>query len=61
MAAGMGLGPEAFWRLSLAEWRILTEVPPGVAPLGRSEFEQMMAMWPDDPPPLGEVARRAST
>ena len=61
MAAGMGLGPEAFWRLSLAEWRMLTETAPGVAPLGRSEFEQMMAMSPDDPPPSGEGVRRAAT
>ncbi len=46
-AAALGVGPEAFWRLSLAEWRMLTEAAPGVRPLGRGEFEQMMAAWPD--------------
>ncbi|WP_428150254.1 phage tail assembly chaperone [Brevundimonas sp.] len=43
----LGVEPEAFWRLSLAEWRMLTEVAPGAAPMGRSEFERLMAAWPD--------------
>ncbi|MES2860869.1 MAG: phage tail assembly chaperone [Pseudomonadota bacterium] len=38
---------EAFWRLSLKEWRMLTELAPGVAPMGRGEFERLMTAWPD--------------
>lgn len=47
-AARLGVGPEGFWRLSLREWRMLTERPDGVAPLRRSEFERMAEAWPDD-------------
>lgn len=37
----MGVTPEQFWRLSLREWRMLTEAEPrGV--LGRAEFERLM-------------------
>lgn len=43
----MGVGPHAFWLLSLAEWRMLTESAQGVSPLGRVEFERLMAAWPD--------------
>lgn len=46
-AAALGVGPEAFWRLSLAEWRMLTEAAPGTSPMERGEFETMMAAWPD--------------
>ncbi len=45
--AALGLGPEAFWRLSLMEWRMLTEVGQGPSPMGRNEFEGLMAVWPD--------------
>jgi len=47
-AALLGVGPEAFWRLSLREWRMLTERPSGAAPLGRSDFERMAEAWPDE-------------
>ena len=47
-AARLGVGPEAFWRLSLREWRMLTEQPDSAAPLGRSDFEQMAEAWPDE-------------
>ena len=47
-AASLGVGPEAFWRLSLREWRMLTERPGTAAPLGRSDFERMAEAWPDD-------------
>lgn len=47
-AARLGVGPEAFWRLSLREWRMLTERPASAAPLGRSDFEQMAEAWPDE-------------
>lgn len=45
--AGMGVGPEAFWRLSLREWRMLTEWPAEAAPLGRDELARMTEAWPD--------------
>lgn len=47
-ALAIGLAPEAFWRLSLKEWRMLTETPRGSAPLSRTEFERMREIWPDD-------------
>lgn len=47
-AALLGMAPPAFWRLSLKEWRMLTEAPAANAPLGRSEFERMAEAWPDD-------------
>ena len=47
-AARLGVGPEAFWRLSLREWRMLTERPGRAAPLGRSDFERMAEAWPDE-------------
>lgn len=47
LAMRVGVPPEAFWRLSLAEWRALTE--PGVpATLGRSELARLMADHPDE-------------
>jgi len=47
-AARLGVVPEAFWRLSLREWRILMERPSGGAPMGRLDFERMTEAWPDD-------------
>lgn len=47
-AAALGIGPAAFWRLSLAEWRMLTAGPGRAAPMGRNEFERMAEAWPDD-------------
>lgn len=47
-AAALGLGPDGFWRLSLKEWRMLTETPPQTRPMGRREFEQLAEAWPDD-------------
>ncbi|MBU1383675.1 MAG: phage tail assembly chaperone [Alphaproteobacteria bacterium] len=47
-AALLGLEPATFWRLSLKEWRMLTEAATASAPLGRSEFERMTEAWPDD-------------
>jgi uncharacterized phage protein (TIGR02216 family) len=46
-AARVGLPPEAFWRLSLKEWRMLTS-PMGWAALGRSAFERLAEGWPDE-------------
>ena len=47
-AAALGIAPDAFWRLSLAEWRMLTARPGQAAPMGRGEFEQLAEAWPDD-------------
>lgn len=41
----LGLSPEAFWRLSMAEWRMLTGVE---APLKRAELAALMARFPDE-------------
>ena len=57
-AVRMGVAPEAFWRLSLREWRMLTTTMSVNAPMGRIEFEQLAEVWPDNPPPSGEAARR---
>lgn len=48
MAAGFGVGPPAFWRLSLKEWRMLTAGPEAVSPMGRAVLEQMAERWPDE-------------
>jgi len=47
LAAGLGVGPEAFWRLSLKEWRALTGAP-DVAALGRRRFEALAERFPDE-------------
>lgn len=46
-AARAGVMPTAFWRLSLKEWRMLTDRPQGPVPMGRGGFERIMAAWPD--------------
>lgn len=48
-ALRMGIAPEAFWRLSLMEWRALTERD-GSAVLGRGALERLMRDWPDEGP-----------
>lgn len=47
-AAAAGVAPEAFWRLSLREWRMLAGAPGAAAPMGRGEFERLAEAWPDD-------------
>jgi uncharacterized phage protein (TIGR02216 family) len=47
-AAMLGVTPEAFWRLSLKEWRMLTERAGRAGPMGRSELERMAEAWPDE-------------
>ena len=47
-AAMLGVGPAGFWRLSLKEWRMLTDGPANAAPMGRSDLMQMAEAWPDD-------------
>ena len=46
-ALSMGVTPEAFWRLSLKEWRMLT-TPAREAPMDRAGFEALAARWPDE-------------
>jgi uncharacterized phage protein (TIGR02216 family) len=46
--AALGVAPEAFWLLSLREWRMLTERPTASEPMGRSELERMAEAWPDE-------------
>lgn len=44
---GPAIPPQAFWRLSLVEWRALTEVP--VAPvLDRAALDALIARFPDE-------------
>ncbi len=43
----LALTPEAFWRLSLVEWRVLTEDP--AAPiLNRAALDALIARFPDE-------------
>lgn len=43
----LGLTPESFWRLSLREWRALTEAP--AAPvLDRAALDALIARFPDE-------------
>ena len=49
-AARLGVGPVGFWRLSLREWRMLTERPEGAAPMRREDLMRMAEAWPDDRP-----------
>ena len=44
---GLAIPPEAFWRLSLAEWRALTETP--AAPiLNPAALDALIARFPDE-------------
>jgi uncharacterized phage protein (TIGR02216 family) len=47
LACAMGVAPEAFWRLSLKEWRMLTQGARGSAPMGREGLARLMENWPD--------------
>lgn len=50
LALSLGIAPEAFWRLSLAEWRLLTEEPPAPT-LNRSGLADLIARYPDEETP----------
>jgi uncharacterized phage protein (TIGR02216 family) len=45
-AAGLGVAPAAFWRLSLKEWRALTQQF-SAPTLDRAAFERLAARFPD--------------
>ncbi|WP_454714502.1 phage tail assembly chaperone [Caulobacter segnis] len=47
LALSLGLPPEAFWRLSLREWRALTEAPPTPV-LTRTDLRALIARYPDE-------------
>lgn len=47
-AVRLGLSPDAFWALSVAEWQALTRVPGQASPLSRAEFERLSRDWPDE-------------
>lgn len=47
LALSLGLPPEAFWRLSLKEWRALTEVPSAPS-LNRAGLHDLLARYPDE-------------
>ncbi|MDZ4093309.1 MAG: rcc01693 family protein [Paracoccaceae bacterium] len=44
---GLGLTPEAFWRLSPVELRIMLGADQSAAPLTRSRLEELAAAFPD--------------
>jgi uncharacterized phage protein (TIGR02216 family) len=46
-AARFGIAPDAFWRLSVREWRALVGDRSGGGALGRAGLERLMAAWPD--------------
>ena len=43
-----GLSPEAFWTLTLAEWRALLRACAGPRPLDRAGLAALMAAYPDE-------------
>jgi hypothetical protein len=45
-AAEFGVAPEAFWRLSLREWRALNAAP-AVHPMTKHEFAALASRYPD--------------
>ena len=50
LALSLGVPPDAFWRLSLKEWRALTETP--AAPvLSRADLSTLIARYPDEETP----------
>lgn len=60
-AAGrLGVSPDAFWRLSLREWRWLTGAG-GAAAMTRDEMEQLAERWPDAVTAHGEPSLAPST
>ncbi|MDT8856313.1 phage tail assembly chaperone [Paracoccaceae bacterium Fryx2] len=44
---GLGLAPDAFWRLSPVELRIMLGVERTAAPLTRARLEELAAAFPD--------------
>ncbi|PTT06512.1 phage tail assembly chaperone, partial [Caulobacter sp. HMWF025] len=47
-AAALSIAPDAFWRLSLVEWRALTAAPSLIPVLGRPGLEALIDLYPDE-------------
>jgi len=47
LAVRLGIAPDVFWRLSLVEWRALTETSPSPV-LTRSGLTALIARYPDE-------------
>ncbi len=47
VALALGLAPDAFWRLSLAEWRALA-APHQQSTMARADFVSLAARYPDN-------------
>lgn len=50
LALRLGVPPQAFWLLSLVEWRALTESPPAPVP-SRADLSALIARYPDEETP----------
>lgn len=46
-AGGLGLTPDAFWRLGPVELRIMLGTGAADAPVGRARLDALMAAFPD--------------
>lgn len=55
-AMRLGIAPEAFWRLSLAEWRALTEAE-GAPAISRRELDALLSAYPDEKKPGSPFSR----
>ncbi|WP_323006275.1 rcc01693 family protein [Pseudorhodobacter sp.] len=44
---GLGMQPEAFWRLTPVELRIKLGVQPGAGPLTRTRLDELARAFPD--------------
>ena len=53
LAVRLNIAPEAFWRLSLREWRMLTAAPaaPAAPVLTRPILDALIARFPDEETP----------
>lgn len=47
LAARLGVAPESFWRLSVAEWRALATPAGQPGPLSRAQLDELMTNHPD--------------
>ncbi|MBR9826736.1 MAG: phage tail assembly chaperone [Alphaproteobacteria bacterium] len=47
LAARLGLSPADFWRLSLIEWRALSELENAHTPLERQALTELTNTYPD--------------
>jgi len=50
LAVRLNIQPDAFWRLSLREWRMLTQAPDAPV-LTRPSLDALIARFPDEETP----------